>query len=133
MLDLNDTVTDILRMLQRLIGEDIELIWRPGADLGKVKIDPSQIDRILANLLVNARDAISGVGRIVIRTENVVFDEAYCSDHLGFIPGEFVLLEVSDNGCGMDKETLANIFEPFFSTKEHGKGTGLGLATVMAS
>ena len=129
-LDLNDTITDILKMLQRLIGEDIELIWKPGADLFKVKIDPSQIDQILANLLVNARDAISGVGRIVIRTKNVVFDEAYCADHLGFIPGEFVLLEVSDNGCGMDKETLANIFEPFFSTKEHGKGTGLGLATV---
>ncbi|MEC4684961.1 MAG: PAS domain S-box protein [Nitrospirota bacterium] len=129
-LDLNNTVTDILKMLQRLIGEDIELIWKPGADLGKVKIDPSQIDQILANLLVNARDAISGVGRIIIRTENVVFDEAYCADHFGFIPGEFVLLEVSDNGCGMDKETMDNIFEPFFSTKEHGKGTGLGLATV---
>lgn len=129
-LDLNDTITDILKMLQRLIGEDIDLIRKPGTGLGKVKIDPSQVDRILANLLVNARDAISGVGRIVIRTENVVFDEAYCADHLGFFPGEFVLLEVSDNGCGMDKETLANIFEPFFSTKEQGKGTGLGLATV---
>ncbi|NOZ25888.1 MAG: PAS domain S-box protein [Nitrospirae bacterium] len=129
-LDLNDAVTNVLRMLRRLIGEDIELIWRPGEGLYKVKIDPAQIDQILANLLVNARDSISGVGRIVIRTENVTFDEAYCADHLGFIPGEFVMLEVSDNGCGMDKETLDNIFEPFFSTKESGKGTGLGLATV---
>ena len=129
-LELNDTVTNILKMLQRLIGEDIDLIWSPGADLCKVKIDPAQIDQILANFLVNARDAISGVGRVVIRTENVVFDEAYCADHAGFTPGEYVLLEVSDNGYGMDKETLANIFEPFYTTKEQGKGTGLGLATV---
>ncbi|MCF6290227.1 MAG: PAS domain S-box protein [Desulfobacterales bacterium] len=129
-LDLNDAVTQILKMLQRLIGEDIDLVWRPDADLCKVRIDPAQIDQILANFLVNARDAISGVGRVVIRTENVVFDESYCADHAGFSPGEYVLLEVSDNGDGMDKETLANIFEPFFTTKEQGKGTGLGLATV---
>ncbi len=129
-LELNDTITNILKMLQRLIGEDIDLVWRPGTDLCKVKIDPAQVDQILANFLVNARDAISGVGRVVIRTENVVFDEAYCADHVGFSPGEYVLLEVSDNGSGMEKETLASIFEPFFTTKEHGKGTGLGLATV---
>lgn len=129
-LSLNDAITDILKMLQRLIGEDIDLIWRPRADLCKVKIDPAQIDQILANFLVNARDAISGVGRVVIRTENIVFDEDYCADHVGFTPGKYVLLEVSDNGYGMDKETLANIFEPFFTTKEQGKGTGLGLATV---
>jgi len=129
-LSLNDTVAGMVKMLGRLIGEDIDLAWKPDPDLWAVKMDPSQVDQILANLCVNARDAIAGVGKITIETQNTVFDEAYCRDHAGFIPGEFVMLAVSDNGCGMDRETLANVFEPFFTTKEIGKGTGLGLSTV---
>jgi CheY-like chemotaxis protein len=117
-------------MLQRLIGEDIDFVWMPGRDLWKVKIDPSQLDQVLANLAVNARDAIGGVGKLVVETENVTFDEAYCATQVGFVPGEYILLAVSDNGCGMDKDTQSHLFEPFFTTKEVGKGTGLGLATV---
>jgi PAS domain S-box-containing protein len=129
-LDLNDTVESMLNMLRRLIGEDIDLVWKPSAHLWPVKMDPSQIDQILANLCSNARDAIAGVGRLTIETGKKSFDEEYCKEHSGFIPGDFVLLAVSDNGCGMDKGTLDNLFEPFFTTKEVGKGTGLGLATI---
>ncbi len=129
-LDLNKTVAGMTRMLQRLIGEDIDLAWRPGKNVWPVKMDPSQIDQILANLCVNARDAIADVGKVTIETGNTEFDEAFCSDHPGFLPGEYVLLAVSDDGCGIEPETLDNIFEPFFTTKESGKGTGLGLATV---
>ena len=129
-LDLNDTVESMLNMLRRLIGEDIDLVWRPATHLWPVKMDPTQIDQILANLCVNARDAISGVGKLTIETGRKTFDEEYCKEHAGFIPGDFVLLAVSDNGCGMDKDTLDNLFEPFFTTKEVDKGTGLGLATI---
>ncbi len=129
-LDLNETVEGMLKMLRRLIGENIDLAWIPGENLWPVKVDSSQVDHILANLCVNARDAIEGVGRITIETGTTTFDEAYCAAHAGFTPGEFVLLAVSDDGCGMDRETLAKVFEPFFTTKEVGKGTGLGLATV---
>lgn len=129
-LDLNQTVENILKMLRRLIGEDIDLTWIPGWDLGAVKIDPTQVDQILANLCVNARDAITGIGKITIETQNVSFDKEYCASHPGFKPGDFVLLAVSDNGCGMDKQTLSKVFEPFFTTKVMGKGTGLGMATV---
>ncbi|MCD4650165.1 MAG: PAS domain S-box protein [Candidatus Cloacimonetes bacterium] len=129
-LDLNDTMERMLKMLRCLIGEDINLTWLPGAEVWPVKVDPSQIDQILANLCVNARDAIEGVGKIVIETGIITFDEIYCVNHSGFTPGEYVLLAVSDDGCGMDKNTLENIFEPFYTTKEVGKGTGLGLATV---
>jgi two-component system cell cycle sensor histidine kinase/response regulator CckA len=129
-LDLNDNVESMLQMLQRLIGEDISLAWLPGASLWPVKIDPTQIDQILANLCVNARDAIENVGKISIETSNVSFDNAYCAVHKGFVPGEFVLLAVSDNGCGIDKEILDKIFEPFFTTKDVDKGTGLGMSTV---
>jgi two-component system, cell cycle sensor histidine kinase and response regulator CckA len=129
-LDLNETVGSMLTMLQRLIGEDIDLAWNPGVAVWQVKVDPAQIDQILANLCVNARDAIADVGKITIETGKVVFDAAYCADHAGFTPGEYVMLAVSDNGCGMDKVTQANIFEPFFTTKQLGRGTGLGLATV---
>ncbi len=129
-LDLNDTVAGMLKMLQRLIGENIDLAWLPGHSLWPVKMDPSQLDQILANLAVNARDAIADTGKITIETENISRHAAYCADHPDCLPGEYVLLAVSDNGCGMDKETLAQIFEPFFTTKEKGKGTGLGLATV---
>jgi PAS domain S-box-containing protein len=129
-LNLNDTVENMLNMLRRLIGENIDLIWKPFAQLWAVKVDPSQIDQILVNLCVNARDAIAGVGKLTIETGMKTFDPAYCAEHPGFISGDFVMLAVSDDGCGMDKETLNNLFEPFFTTKELGKGTGLGLATV---
>jgi len=128
--DLNDTVENMLKMLGQMIGEDIDLLWQPGQISWPIKMDPSQLDQILANLCINARDAISGVGKITIETGQVTFDAAYCVDHPGFIPGDFVLLAVSDDGCGMDKETLTNIFEPFFTTKEVNQGTGLGLAMV---
>ncbi len=130
LLDLNETVEGMLKMLRRLIGEDIDLAWLPGSGTSLVMVDPSQIDQILANLCVNARDAISGVGKVTIETDNVTFDAAYCDDHPGSVPGDFVLLAVSDDGCGMDKETLDHVFEPFFTTKGLGQGTGLGLATV---
>ena len=129
-LDLNESIEGMLKMLRRLIGEDINLAWIPGLDLWPVMIDPSQVDQILANLCVNARDAISGIGRISIETEKAVFNEEYCLIHSGFISGEYVLISVSDDGCGMDKEIQEKIFEPFFTTKELGQGTGLGLATV---
>ncbi len=129
-LDLNQTVAGMLKMLQRLIGEHIELVWRPAAEAGRIKIDPTQMDQILVNLFVNARDAIADTGKVVIETGAASFDEAYCAQHLGFLPGDHVLLAVSDNGCGMDSDTLACLFEPFFTTKEPGLGTGLGLATV---
>jgi len=129
-LDLNETVAGMLIMLKRLIGEDIDLNWQPGKDVWLVKVDPSQIDQILANLCVNACDSIADVGKINIQTSNSVIDEAYCALNAGFVPGEYVRLAVSDNGCGMDNETVAHIFEPFFTTKGVGEGTGLGLATV---
>jgi PAS domain S-box-containing protein len=129
-LDFNESIESTLKILRRLIGEDIALAWLPGSNLWPVKMDPSQIDQILANLCVNARDAIEGVGKISIESKNVTFDEEYCTEHPGFISGEFVQLSLSDSGCGMDKATLDNIFEPFFTTKEMDKGTGLGLATV---
>jgi PAS domain S-box-containing protein len=129
-IDLNETVENMLKMLRRLIGEDIDMLWNPGPGLWPVKIDPSQLDQILANLCVNARDAINGVGRVTIETDNINFDEAYCTNHAEFEPGEYVLLAVSDDGHGMNKETLENLFEPFFTTKGMGEGTGLGLSTV---
>jgi two-component system cell cycle sensor histidine kinase/response regulator CckA len=129
-LDLNRNVESMLKMIQRLIGENIDLTWLPGAGLWPVKMDPSQIDQILANLCVNARDAIAGVGKIIIETKGVVIDTDYCANHPGSAPGEFTLLMISDNGCGMGKELLNHIFEPFFTTKAADKGTGLGLATV---
>ena len=129
-LDLNETVEGMLKMLRRLIGEDIDLAWLPETNLWPVKVDPGQIDQLLANLCVNARDAISGIGKVTIETGAACFDKDYCSRHPGFSPGEFVMLAVSDNGCGMEKETMSNIFEPFFTTKAFGEGTGLGLATV---
>ncbi len=129
-LDLNDTVVGMLKMLRRLIGEDIELEWKPGPGLWPVKMDPAQIDQILANLCLNARDAITGVGKVSIETARASFDKAYCVEHPEFVPGEYVMLGVSDTGSGMEKEVLENLFDPFFTTKEVGKGTGLGLAMV---
>ncbi len=127
---LNDVVAEMLKMLLRLIGEDIHLLWQPAPELWQVKIDPSQIDQILANLCVNARDAIEGTGRITIETENRTIDAQYCAVNPEATAGEYVRLSVSDNGGGMDKDTQMHIFEPFYTTKEVGKGTGLGLATV---
>jgi two-component system cell cycle sensor histidine kinase/response regulator CckA len=129
-LDLNDTVEGMLKMLRRLIGEEIDLDWKPGPGLCPVKMDPTQIDQILANLCINARDAISGVGKITVSTRNTALDEKSCARLGGGTPGEYVMLSVSDDGCGMDSETLLLIFDPFYTTKEIGKGTGLGLATV---
>jgi len=129
-LDLNGTVEGMLTLLRRLIGEDIDLQWQPAADLWLVKVDPSQVDQILTNLLVNARDAITGVGKITVEAENATLDQAYCADHVGFRPGDYVRLAVSDDGGGMGPEMLAQIFEPFFTAKAFGQGTGLGLATV---
>ena len=128
--DLNETVEGLLKMLRRLIGEDIHLAWLPASGLAPVKVDPTQIHQILANLCVNARDAIGGVGKITIDTGNEVFDETDRADHPEVVPGEYARLAVSDNGCGMEKETLAHLFEPFFTTKDVGKGTGLGLAMI---
>ncbi len=129
-LDLNDTLASMLKMLRRLIGEDVDLAWMPGAGLWPVRIDPAQIDQMLANLCINARDAIASVGKVTIETDNVVLDEAYCADHPGFSPGAYVMLAVSDDGSGMDKNVFDHLFEPFFTTKGVGQGTGLGLATV---
>ena len=129
-LDLNETVEGMLKMLRRLIGEDIDLVWLPGKNLKPVWVDPSQIDQILANLCVNARDAIGDRGKVTIETGNVVFDEAGCAGHAGCVPGDYVMLAVSDDGCGIDREILDRLFDPFFTTKGVGKGTGLGLATV---
>jgi signal transduction histidine kinase/CheY-like chemotaxis protein len=129
-LDLNETVEGMLSMLRQLIGENIDLAWLPGKDLGPVRMDPSQIEQMLANLCVNARDAIHDTGKISVETGIVTLDETYCAAHVGSVPGEYVLLAVSDNGCGMDAKTLSHLFEPFFTTKAVGKGTGLGLATV---
>ena len=128
--DLDNTVEKMLKLLRRVIGEDIDLAWLPRANSWRVKMDASQIDQILVNLCVNARDAIAGVGKVTIETQKAVFDDAYCAEHQGFSPGEYVMLAVSDNGRGMDKRTVDRIFEPFFTTKGLGEGTGLGLATV---
>ncbi len=129
-LDLNERIGGILRMLGRLIGERIELSWSPEAALRLVSADPSHIDQVMANLCVNAADAIAGNGRIAISTRTVVMDEAACAGMPGMAPGAYVQLTVADTGCGMDAETLSHVFEPFFTTKEVGQGTGLGLATV---
>ena len=130
LLNLNETVAGTLTMLQRLIGEDIELKWLPSREIWPTMVDPSQVDQILANLCVNARDAIAGIGKMTIETGVASFDAEYCTQHSGYLEGDFVRLSVSDNGCGIDKEALPHIFEPFFTTKGVGQGTGLGLATV---
>ncbi|WP_051327515.1 PAS domain S-box protein [Desulfatibacillum aliphaticivorans] len=129
-INLNTKVEEMLKMLRRLIGEDINLVWLPGENLGIVKVDPSQIDQLLVKLCANARDAIEGKGKITIKTDNVAFDEALCAEHIGCAPGEYILLAISDNGCGMDELTRDNLFEPFFSTKDVGSGTGLGLSAI---
>ncbi|MDR3566960.1 MAG: PAS domain S-box protein [Syntrophobacteraceae bacterium] len=128
--DLNETIPGMLSMLRRMIGEDIELSWKPGTDLGKVRIDHSQIDQILVNLVVNARDAICGAGSITVMTDNLAVDDAARAQKPELTPGSYVLLSVKDTGAGISREVCGQIFEPFFTTKELGKGTGLGLSTV---
>jgi CheY-like chemotaxis protein len=130
LIDLNATVENMNNMLQRLIGEDIELIWRPSKNRCTVKMDPSQLDQILVNLCVNARDAIADIGQITIETNTVFLDDRACKPYVDCSPGNYVQLSVIDNGCGMDKETMQHVFDPFFTTKEVGQGSGLGLATV---
>ncbi|RPH51207.1 MAG: PAS domain S-box protein [Desulfobacteraceae bacterium] len=129
-LDLNQAVMDTLNMLRKLVSEDIDLIWMPAANLWPVTIDPAQVDQIVANLAVNARDSIFGIGTITIETSNAECDDSFCAQHPDFVPGQYVMLAIKDNGCGMEKETLEKIFDPFFTTKEIGKGTGMGLSTV---
>lgn len=129
-LDFNSTIANMFRMLKPLIGENIKLFWEPGEQLGTVKMDLTQLDQILVNLVLNARDAMSNNGAITIKTWKVEFDQALCQYRDDLLPGHYLVLEVSDDGCGMDKETLSHIYEPFFTTKPQGAGTGLGLATV---
>ena len=129
-IDLNETVAGMLKVLQRMIGEEVQLIWQPQADLASVLIDPSQVDQILANLCVNARDSMPRGGEICIRTAMVSLNDALCLSHDQLQAGEYVLLTVSDEGCGIDPAIMQQMFEPFFTTKEEGQGTGLGLSTV---
>jgi PAS domain S-box-containing protein len=129
-IDLNNIVADMSKMLQRLIGEDIDLMMSLAANVGKVKADPNQIGQVLMNLSVNARDAMPDGGKLTIETSNVFLSEEFAGSHLAVPAGQYVMLAVSDTGVGMDADTKARIFEPFFTTKEVGKGTGLGLSTV---
>jgi PAS domain S-box-containing protein len=129
-LNLNETITGMMAMLARIIGENIELRWMPADDLWLVELDPTQIDQILANLCINARDAISDVGMVTIETSNWIVGESDRASGIDAAPGAYIMLAVSDTGCGMDAATRERIFEPFFTTKPVGQGTGLGLATV---
>ncbi|ABW68503.1 PAS domain S-box protein [Desulfosudis oleivorans] len=129
-LDLNASVEGLLKILSRLMGENIELAWQPGPGHCTVRLDPSQLNQVVTNLCINARDAIVDVGNITLETDTLFFDQDYCDTHAEFTPGEYVMLAVSDNGVGMDRQTMDHVFDPFFTTKKQGKGTGLGLATV---
>jgi CheY-like chemotaxis protein len=130
LLDLNATVASSLQMLHRLLGENVELRWKPADQPLPIMMDPSQVDQLLTNLCVNARDSIKDVGALTIEAGDVRIDEDYCKAHPEAAPGDYVRLVVSDTGCGMDRETMSHLFEPFFTTKARGQGTGLGLATV---
>ena len=129
-LDLNHTVRGMLKMLRLLLGEDIELLTSLSEQIGRVKADPGQLEQVIMNLAVNARDALPGRGKLIVETQPCELDDAYAAVHHEVTPGPYAMLAVTDTGSGMNGETLAQIFEPFFTTKEPGKGTGLGLATV---
>ncbi|HET8933844.1 MAG TPA: ATP-binding protein [Polyangiales bacterium] len=132
-LDLNEVISEVERMLSRVLGEDIELVTKLTSPLWKVKVDRGQIEQVLTNLMVNARDAMPQGGKLTIESAHAVFDESYVREHPGAATGPHVVLAVSDTGSGMDKQTQARAFEPFFTTKEQGKGSGLGLATVFGT
>jgi PAS domain S-box-containing protein len=129
-INLNELILSIQKTLARVIGEDVHLSFYPKENLWQIKFDPTHIEQILFNLAANARDAMPGGGKLTMETNNVHLDEAFCRDHLGFTPGDYVVLTVSDSGSGINKENLQYVFEPFFTTKDVGKGTGLGLAMV---
>jgi two-component system, cell cycle sensor histidine kinase and response regulator CckA len=128
--DLNRAVRDSEQMVRRLMGENIELVYRLSSNVGRVRIDPSQLDQVVLNLLINARDALPRGGRVTVETERVQLDEDYAKTHVGVIPGPFTMLAVTDNGLGIDRSVQDHIFEPFFTTKSADRGSGLGLATV---
>jgi len=129
-IDLNDVVVNLDKLLRRLMDDNIEMITETHKSIGKVKADPAQIEQVIMNLVVNARDAMPGGGRILLETSNVDLDASYADEHMTVKPGKYVMLAVSDTGIGMSEETIAHIFEPFYTTKESGSGTGLGLSTV---
>ena len=130
-LDLNEAVESMLKMLRRLIGEDIQLLWSPGAAVWPVEMDPGHVDQLLANLCVNARDAISTTGKVTIDTRNTTLSPDHSSMRIPAAPGDYAVLTISDTGCGMDEVTLERMFEPFFTTKDVDKGTGLGVVGLL--
>jgi CheY-like chemotaxis protein len=129
-LNLNAVLVDLDKMLRRLISENVEIVTKPAPKLGSVKADIGQVEQVILNLVINARDAMLNGGTLTLETANADLDEAYAEEHAGVRPGAYVMLAVSDTGVGMDAETQSHIFEPFFTTKEDGKGSGMGLATV---
>jgi two-component system cell cycle sensor histidine kinase/response regulator CckA len=129
-IDLHEVLAGMDKMLQRILGEDVDLVLMAPKSTGRVQADPSHVEQVILNLVVNARDAMPTGGKLTIETANMVLDEHYTTNHVPAKPGQYVMMAVSDTGTGMDRETQARIFEPFFTTKEKGKGTGLGLSTV---